>query len=377
MRALSDVDRFRPFLMLASAWLLVVPPAWAQAPPPAPPAPSVERTSYILSGIDVFGATKTPESEILKLIDVKEGEEVGPDKVTQLDKKLRASGKFAYSQVSITNFGNKKSFLSVDVVEKGDEHRIQFNPAPTGSVAVPASLLDWVRRYEKASFNLFQVRPRGQADIEQGHYLDSDGGVRQYQEKMLEMVPENFDILVKALREDKDPEKRVVCATLLGYAKDKRAVIAPLEGALKDPVVEVRASAARSLVPIAYLAAHTAVAFPLDPVIEMVHYPTSSDRMKAVAVLIQLAADPANQAPIRERDGGVLVQMASAHQPAQREHSLVLLSLITGETYGKDVAKWKDWWKAMQAGTWKPPKPPEAPKKKEKQPPVPPSSVKS
>ena len=360
--------------MLAVAWMLAVPPGSPQAPAPAQPPPPTG--GYILSGIDVFGATKTPESEILKLIDVKEGQEVGPQKVTALDQKLRATGKFAYSQVSITNFGNKKSFLSVDVVEKGDEKRLRFNPAPTGEVAVPKELLDYVRRYEKASFNLFQVRPRGQADIEQGHYLDQDEGVRQYQEKMLEMVPEHFGVLVKALREDKDPEKRVICATLLGYAKDKKAAIGPLEAALKDPVVEVRASAARSLVPIAYLAAHTAVPFPLDAVIEMAHYPTSSDRMKSVAVLIQLAADPANRPPIRERDGGVLVQMASAHQPAQREHSLVLLSLITGETYGKDLAKWKDWWKAQQAGTWKPPKPPEAPKKKEP-PAVPPSSVKS
>jgi hypothetical protein len=65
--------------------------------------------------------------------------------------------------------------------------------------------------------------------------------------------------------------------------------------------------------------------------------------------------------------------MAAAHQPVQREHSLTLLSIVTGESYGKDVAKWEAWWKAQQAGTWKPPQPP-----KKQEPPVPPSgSVKS
>jgi HEAT repeat protein len=356
-------------LLLGS--ILLSPGAAAQKAPPAPSEPP----SYTLAGIDIFGATKTPESVILGIIDVKEGTAITPALVTALDQKLRKSEKFAYSQVSSTDYGNLKSYLSVDVVEKGDEKRLEFNPAPTGTVNVPQEVLDWERRYEKASFQLFQIKPRETRDINNGHYIDADEGLRQYQEKMLEIVPENYDVLVKALREDKDPVKRAQCATLLGYAKNKKAVILPLEGALKDPVAEVRAAAARSLVPIAYLSAHTAVPFPLDPVLEMTHYPTASDRTKSVAVLLQLASDPVYHPTIRERAGGVLVEMAAAHLPAQREHSLVLLSIITGEKYGRDVAKWEAWWKAQKAGTWKPPKPPQPPKKE--QPPPPPSTVKS
>ena len=340
-----------------------------------PPAPS-EPPSYTLAGIDIFGATKTPKSVILGIVDTKMGTPITPELVVALDKKLRSSGKFAYSQVSSTDFGNHKSYLSVDVVEKGDEKRLDFYPAPTGDVAVPQNLLDWVRRYEKASFQLFQVKPREMKDINEGHYLNTDEGLRQYQEKMLEMVPPNYDVLVKALREDKDPVKRAECATLLGYAKDKKAVIIPLEAALKDPVAEVRASAARSLVPIAYLSAHTDVPFPLDPVMEMAHYPNASDRAKSVAIMLQLSYDPKYHAPIREHVGGILAEMAAAHQPAQMEHSVTLLTIITGEQYGKDPAKWEAWWKAQQAGTWKPPKPPEPPKKKEPMAP-PPSTVKS
>ncbi len=361
----------RPFPLLIG-FIFLVPSAWAQTAPPAPSEPP----SYTLAGIDIFGATKTPKSVILGIIDIKLGTVITPALVVALDQKLRNSGKFAYSQVSSTAVGNLKSYLSVDVVEKGNEKRLDFYPAPTGSVAVPQSLLDWVRRYEKASFQLFQVKPREMKDINDGHYLDVDEGLRQYQEKMLEMVPPNYDVLVKALREDKDAVKRAECAILLGYAKDKKAVIIPLEAALKDPVVEVRASAARSLVPIAYLSAHTDVPFPLDPVLEMIHYPTASDRTKSVAVLLQLSSDPVYHAPIRERAGGILVEMAASHLPAQMERSLTLLSIITGEPYGRDLAKWEAWWKAQKAGAWKPPKPPEPPKKQEPAA-KPPSSVKS
>jgi len=335
------------------------------------PAPT-DNPVYTLAGIDIFGATKTPESVILGILDVKDGAEISPELVTKLDKKLRASGKFAYSQVSSTEFGNRKAYLGVDVVEKGEESRLDLNPAPTGDVPVPQEMLDWVRRYEKASFKLFQISPRELQDINDGHFIDSDPGLREYQEKMLEMVPPHFDVLVKALKEDKDASKREACATLLGYAKEKKTVILPLQNALKDPNVEVRASAARSLVPIAYVAAHTAMPFPMGPVLGLLHLPTASDRTKAVGILVQLAANPDNHAVIREKAGGILVQMAAAKMPAQRERSVVVLSIVTGEQYGRDVEKWKAWWKAQQAGTWSPPH-----NKKQEEPAPAPKSVKS
>jgi hypothetical protein len=344
-RGLTRTGRMLLLLGLALA------PGAVSAQAPTPPT----NPAYTLAGIDIFGATKTPESFILGVLSVKDDAEITPELVTKLDQKLRATGKFAYSQVSSTEYGNRKVYLSVDVVEKGDEKHLDLYAAPTGDVAVPEDILDWVRRYEKASFQLFQVRPRGQQDLNDGHFIDSDPGLREYQEKMLEMVPPHYDILVKGLKEDKDPSKRAACATLLGYAKDKQAVTTPLEGALRDPVVDVRASAARSLVPIAYVAAHSSLSFPMEPVLALLHLPTASDRTKAVALLVQLAANEQYHPLIRQKAGEVLVQMAAAKQPAQRERSVVVLTIITGEQYGRDAEKWKAWWKAQKAGTWTPP----------------------
>jgi hypothetical protein len=337
--------------LLASA-LLFLP---AAAAPQKPAAPE-KAAPYALAGVDIFGNTLTPEPEILAILGAREGAEITPEIVTRLDEKLRASGKFAYSKVSSVGYGNRRSYLTVDVVEKGEEGRFRPRKAPEGAVAVPGEVLDWVRRYEKASFQMFQIRPKGLTDINEGHFLDSDPGIREYEEKMLEMVPANYDVLVRALREDKDPEKRGNCATLLGWAKDKKAVILPLEEALKDPEVQVRANAARSLIPIAYLAAHTGIPFPLGPVLEQLHYPTSSDRTKAVALLLHLAGIAENHAAIRDGAGDVLVQMAGAKQPIQREHSLTLLAMVSGQNYGRDAEKWKAWWTALKKGL-PPPKP--------------------
>ena len=346
------------FLILTSPAAMASPADDQETPPP-------EAAPYTLAGIDIFGAKKTPESVILGILGTREGEVITPSRVAELGDKLKKSGKFAYTNVSSAGYGDRKSYITVDVVEQGDEQRFRPNAAPTGSVAVPQDVLDWLKRYEKASFQMFQVNPRRMRDIDEGHYLDSDPGLREYEEKMLEMVPANYDVLVKARREDKDPVKRASCATLLGWAKNKKAVILPLEEALKDPESQVRSNAARSLVPIAYLSAHTALPFPIQPILDMLQYPAASERNKAVSILLQLAGTPENHQAIRSQGGGILVQLAGARQPVQREHSLTLLSMVTGESYGKDVDKWRAWWKAQQAGKWSPPKPaaPAPPKK--------------
>jgi HEAT repeat protein/surface antigen-like variable number repeat protein len=313
--------------------------------------PPAQKTSpSVLAGVDVFGNSRTPEREILSSLGVKEGEEITLEVVTRLDDKLRTAGGFAYSKVSSAAYGDRKTYLTVDVVEKGEESRFRPNPAPTGTVSVPPDLLDWVRRYEEASYRMFQVSPKRLKDINEGHYLDSDAGIREYEEKMLKMVPVHYDVLVKGLREDKDPEKRAACATLLGWARNKEAVLLVLEGALKDPDVQVRANAARSLIPIAYLAVHNHIPFPLDPVLEQVHYPTSSDRTKAVALLLHLAGEKENHAAIRDKAGDVLVQMVGVKHPTQREYSLTLLTMVSGENYGREPEKWKAWWAALKKG---------------------------
>jgi len=123
-----------------------------------------------------------------------------------------------------------------------------------------------------------------------------------------------------------------------------------LEGALKDPDIQVRSSAARSLIPIAYLSAHTRMPFPLEPVLNLIHYPASSDRTKAVALLLHLAGNPETHAAIRDKAGDVLVLLVGAKQPTQREHSLTLLTLVSGEKYGRNPAMWKAWWAALKKG---------------------------
>jgi len=310
--------------------------------------PPTRKPTYTLAGVDVYGNRAIPPADIVALLGVKQGTEVTPALVVRLEDQLKSSGKFAFAKVTSTSYGDRKSYLTVDVVEKGDEKLFPFNASPTGNVQVTASLLDWVRQYQKATYEAVQHNRGRLEDINEGHYLNNDPDLRKFEEKMLEMVPQHYDVLVRALQEDRDPAKRSLCAVLLGWAPDKVKVLVPLQKALKDPEVQVRASAARSLIPIAYLSSLNHFPFPLAPVLDQLHYPTVSDRTKAAGILVQLAGEPGNQAQIRGQAGEILVKMAEANQPSSRDFALILLSEISGEKYGTDVAKWKAWWAEQQ-----------------------------
>src|SRR6266850_589852 len=268
LRSLPDM--WRRLLGILSALFLA---ALVSGPPTAlllaqGAPPPTRKPAYTLAGVDVYGNRAVPAADIVAMLGVKPGAEVTPALVVRLEEQLKSSGKFAFAKVTSTGYGDKKSYLTVDIIEKGDEKRFPFNPPPTGNVQVPASLLDWVRQYQKATYEAVQHNRGRLEDINEGHYLNNDPDLRKYEEKMLERVPQHYDVLVRALREDRDPAKRSLCAILLGWAPDKQKVLAPLERALKVPDVQVRASAARSLIPIAYLSSLNHFPFPLDPVLD-------------------------------------------------------------------------------------------------------------
>src|SRR5438094_8636030 len=114
------MSRTHPIRLAGAGLLVLAPVLLSSAAAREDPASSEKPVPYVLAGVDIFGNSRTPESQILSTLGIKEGEEITPAVVTLLDDKLRGSGKFVYSKVSSAAYGDKKSYLTVDVVEKGE-----------------------------------------------------------------------------------------------------------------------------------------------------------------------------------------------------------------------------------------------------------------
>src|SRR5207237_7651535 len=92
-------------------------------------------------------------------------------------------------------------------------------------------------------------------DLTHGHPLMADPDARAIQQDLVEIAGKNLAKVRDVLRNSADEAQRSMAATLIGYAKDKKAVVADLEYAMQDPDEDVRANAMRALNAIAVLAA--------------------------------------------------------------------------------------------------------------------------
>jgi hypothetical protein len=136
--------------------------------------------------------------------------------------------------------------------------------------------------------------------------------------KFAERVPHRHDELVAILREDGRDDWRAAAAFLLAYTRAHIAMH------------------------------HPEIAIPLDPILEALEFPTTTDRNKAAAILSGVvkrsAVSPAVRHLVVERAGDTLFAMLQLSQPNNHDFAYEILKAVSGESYGeRDHAAWEAW----------------------------------
>ena len=89
---------------------------------------------------------------------------------------------------------------------------------------------------------------------------------------------------------------------------------------------------------------HPEIAIPLDPVLEALQFPTTTDRNKASAILAGLARRPEHRAAIRANAGPALIAMLALAQPNNHDFAYEILKLISSRDLGEHaIAEWRAW----------------------------------
>ncbi|MBC7292656.1 MAG: HEAT repeat domain-containing protein, partial [Thermoleophilia bacterium] len=91
-------------------------------------------------------------------------------------------------------------------------------------------------------------------DLTAGHSLLSYARAREQQEKFQVLAGKYLAVLRDVLHHSFDAEHRAIAAYVIGYAPDKKTVVADLIEALRDPDETVRDNAMRALAAISVLA---------------------------------------------------------------------------------------------------------------------------
>ncbi|WP_426755407.1 HEAT repeat domain-containing protein [Myxococcus sp. Y35] len=331
-----------------------------QATPESGLAPAAPSTVFTFASVEVFGSRKVPKEELLKVIglpapgtkiDKAQVDFVGMLKESK--KRVTETWQFALCRYSVIEYPGNIMRVTVDLVDQGDEWRMAFLPAPQGQLPDPEGLLSaWASYREK----LEELRRTGAypafgAGTCRG--LVCYGGFEHpelvhREQPFVEGVPRHFDELVRVLREDRDDVRRMSAVMLLSYASSREKIAEVLGPAVKDPFAGVRNEALRLLGAIQQ--DQKRVISPLEPVLEALWFPQSTDRNKAGWALVRIVETEGavRRKQILDTSGEMLVQMVGMEQPTDYEPALKVLTMLAGRDLGADEAAWRRWLEETQ-----------------------------
>ncbi|WP_342379983.1 hypothetical protein NVS55_10530 [Myxococcus stipitatus] len=327
-------------------------------PPPATSAPKPSMV-YRFEGIELFGTRKHSREELLApylaalppagtLLDMEKEGDSFIQALAKGKEQLQARHGFALIRNSVTAYAKDMTLrVTVDVVDLGDEWRLEYAPAPTGSVAEPDGLLAAWTTYLTRMWRLVNAGAISTDDTEPCRafhcfYGPGHPELMALEAPLLAGVPRHFETLARMAHTDADATKREQAAYLLAYGPSREEVARALVPLMNDPNEAPRNAAMRVLWMLQEKADRPLV--PLEKVLRGLHGPLISDRNKAAGLLAVLVAKDASRRVDILREGGqVLLEMATAKQVIERKPALDVLRTLSGKDFGEDVASWRAW----------------------------------
>lgn len=327
-------------------------------------SPNLAQAQSSLKGFDMYGSKQVTLAQVKEALgedleayalaaDQKDGKAVDSLR-TVLEDKVRALGDFAFIRFSRIQYFHegRPSYITLDLVDAADAaERMTFSPEPTGSVPLPDSVLAlWPAFMEEGMRLMNEEEIDGIVrDCPVFHCVfEFEHPTLQAFKVRLDAVAAVFEEdLIRAVQEDRDAEKRATAAFLLGHTKDGDRLVRVLVPAISDADAGVRNNAMRVLSDVA--GRHHDIEVPLEPVLKALHYPRTTDRNKAVAILKGLAQRPAYHEQIIEETSAFLLDMLQLKQPNNRNMAHFTFMYLAGggtlDMAHKDYTyeDWKAW----------------------------------
>lgn len=292
---------------------------------------------------------------------------LSPESLTSAanDKKAEGIYKVASSQISqlgdfaMTKLGaifypdNNTIYFTIDVVDKSDQARLlKFIKAPHENIPDPDHLIQAWKEYDSKSMNLFLTLktkiPHGSCPAFHCTFGFDHPQLKKYLPIFDAHVQNDETILVKILKQDKDPQKRAAAAFLLAHIKDGQKLIEILIPSMRDPDPGVRNNVMRVLA-VALTKVKNAD-FPVQKAIDTLDYPLVSDRNKGLFIIQALVYTQPQYTPyVLKHAGPQLMDELKMSQKNVHDTSYSILKKISGKNYAeRDYQSWEMWLKQNQ-----------------------------
>lgn len=266
---------------------------------------------------------------------------------------INSLNKFSYVGITpIIYPGDKILHITIDIVEKNDNARlIHFIPKQRETVGDPDHLIEQWIKYEKMGFSIFYKDKVCPTYKKCPAYHCLFGFDHKLLKKYLIIFDKNVEKdklkLMNVLRNDYDENKRAAAAFLLAHIKNANEMIKILTPSLYDSSKSVRNNVMR-VIGIT-LDNHPEIDFPIATVCDILDFPETTDRNKAMLIIRSLAKHDKNKKYIIQHCGSLLISELKLNQPNDHILSYQILQIISKETYSDlDIKSWEKWVKAHQ-----------------------------
>lgn len=318
---------------------------------------STSKPHAVIKGLDTFGSNRISGNEVSQQYGSKINEWVlaaknqKPEYLTlkgEIETAIKHQYGFAFVDLSLITYFAPYSgdYLTVDVVEPEDvAQRMAFLPEPKGKFEDPDGLIALWDQYLQLAFEL---QRSGQFEYSKScpawhctHGFENPK-LASFLEKFNKLVSPNEKKLARILKEDSRPQFRGNAAFLLAHIKNGKSVIKYVLDSVADSSELVRNNAVRVLSDIALR--HPEMEIPVEPILQVLNFPATTDRNKAGYTLASLSLKEKYKKLILHKAGTILLAMLRLEQPNNHDPAYKILKNLSGENFGdRDYGAWQKW----------------------------------
>lgn len=286
--------------------------------------------------MDFYGLKTVSEKQIREKLPFKEGGEMLKSKAEkrEIEQRLETLPNVEEAQISpVCCNENGKTMIYVGIREKSAP-KIEFRIAPAGSIRLTGEIIEIGKRFEETHREAVLKGDVGE-DAGAGHSLMINAKARAVQERFIEIANQDLKLLRRVLRESADAEHRALAAQIIAYYRDKKAIVADLEFAVKDSDAAVRNNATRALGIIAgYAQKHPEknIGINYEPFVDLLNSLEWTDRNKASLALNELTAGRSEKLLelLRKKAIPPLVEMARWKNEGHSAMAFFILGRVVG-----------------------------------------------
>ena len=329
--------------------------------------------SFSVCAVDVYGVNRDQAKQIIKTYgkqiarlesDIsklsfksKSGIKDNPKNDIRLKKQAIVDGLmkdygFLFADLEMIYYPNyKKSFTSVEVVDKAHPERLRFvnlksrKGEPGTQVLHKPDLIEDVLKYEQMAQELMyfdQLKLYTSCPVLHCTFGFDDPRLKPYLSQFNEGAVKERALILKTLKEDPDPNRRGAAIFLLGHFKNAKEVVSLLMPYVADKDEGVRNDAMRVIAETIYHG-HLTIA-DISPFVDVLDSPYTTDRNKALYVLRNAVVTQDAKKQLLEKGGDKLVEIFRLKQPNNHDLAYELLKTISGKDFGStNVAAWSRW----------------------------------